>query len=220
MEYKRGEIYEITKNNQNGSGHGGYNYALVVGNDERASDLIISVIILSDSYYEYSTQIICKSVMYANCGMVSFANKNRFRRYIRTATAEEMSAVDEKMCEALAIKAASVDNSKELAELQEKLKCEADKYNELKAYKDELLRENANKGSEIQSLKEELIEERDGKNIFDFRDPEELERLEKEFRESQKHVYVDTSEEMVKLQTERDLYKAQYEKLLETLIAR
>lgn len=190
-EYLRGEIYEYFLN-------GGYEpkYAVVISNNDRPDEGYLNVIILTDEQKgNISEEIICVKMMYADCGMVSFAKINKFGKYMRTATADEMRRIDEGIIVSLGLKVQSVDDSKKIEKLREqiccsdeKVRCFAAENNDLKKMIDKLKFEN------------ETLE----LTINDFSKPEKP----------------DCSDSLIRAETERDLYKAQYERLLDLLLAR
>lgn len=99
MEYSRGDIYEYEMVNRAET-----KKALVVSADFRANDYYLNIIILTDEPKgNINVPIVCGGMMYADCGMVSFATKDRFGRFVRTARAEEMAQIDEGIAKCLGI---------------------------------------------------------------------------------------------------------------------
>jgi hypothetical protein len=139
MEFKRGDIcyYETH------SGH--FKVALVVSAEYRSDNYYQSIIVLTDEpKTEDSVPVVCKGMMYADCGMVSFAQADRLSEYIRTASTYEMAQVDECMAKNLGIErktvkvpkdnVAVVESKLELAEVSEELtkaQAEANIYKDL-----------------------------------------------------------------------------------------
>lgn len=145
--FKRGEIFEITMNNSDEK-----RKALVVSADFRSNRAWQSIVILKDEQiHEDWVPVVCYGMMYADCSMVSYAESNRLFRYIRTATEDEMAAVDAAIAEQLGLKlenkAESVpeliqsihkepvqvfkDNSEELAAVQKEAEIYKNLYNQL-----------------------------------------------------------------------------------------
>jgi len=99
MEYKRGEIYEYEMVNRAETKE-----ALVVSADFRAGNRYLNIIVLTDEPKgEINVPIVCGGMMYADCGMVSFATNDRFGEFVRTARAEEMAQIDEGIAKCLGI---------------------------------------------------------------------------------------------------------------------
>lgn len=105
MSFKRGEVYEYEMQN------GMVKSALIVSADFRANNGYLNVIVLTDDEKEeaYSVPIVCGRMMYADCGMVSFALKNRIGNYIRSATDAEMKLIDEGIAKCLGIEQKAVE---------------------------------------------------------------------------------------------------------------
>jgi len=104
MEFKRGEIFEYEMKDRYET-----KKALVVSADFRSGDRYINVIILTDEPKgNINVPINCQGMMYADCGMVSFATNDRLLDYIRTATAEEMAQIDEGIAKCLGIERVDV----------------------------------------------------------------------------------------------------------------
>ena len=103
---KRGEIYEYEM--QNGKG---IKNALIVSADFENDNGYLNVIVLTD---EEKTEglfipIVCGGMMYADCGMVSFALRNRIGNYVRTATDKEMAQIDAGIAKCLGIEQKTVE---------------------------------------------------------------------------------------------------------------
>ena len=104
MEFNRGEIFEYEE-----VGRETYRKALIISAEFRANDRFQSVILLTEEPKgEINVPIVCEGMMYADCGMVSFATVNRIGRYIRTATAAEMAQIDECVAKCLGIERVDV----------------------------------------------------------------------------------------------------------------
>ena len=98
VEFNRGEIfeyetakYEIKK-------------ALIVSADFRANGRYLSIIVLSEEVKgENMVPIVCEGMMYADCGMVSFASNDRLGNFIKKATDAEMTQIDDGIIRCLGI---------------------------------------------------------------------------------------------------------------------
>lgn len=105
MEFCRGEIFEYEHISTSA-----IKKALVVAADFRKNDRYISVILLTEEPKgKINIPIVCEGMMYADCGMVSFATNDRLGNYIRTATAEEMAQIDEGIAKCLGIEQKTVE---------------------------------------------------------------------------------------------------------------
>ena len=107
VEFNRGEIfeYETTK--------GEIKKALIVSADFRAGGRYLSIIVLIDEPKgEINVPIVCEGMMYADCGMVSFAVNDRLGNYIRKATDAEMAQIDEGIIRCLGIEPKVVEVEK------------------------------------------------------------------------------------------------------------
>lgn len=105
MKYQRGEIFEYEMRDRYET-----KKALVVSANFRAGGRYISIIVMTDEPKgEVSVPIVCQGMMYADCGMVSFATDDRFGNYIRSASAEEMAQIDEGIARCLGIEQKTVE---------------------------------------------------------------------------------------------------------------
>lgn len=144
---KRGEIFEVRMNNSDE-----VRKALVVSADFRTGRTFQSVVFLCDEQNQEDwVPIVCRGMMYADCSKVSFVDSNRLYSYIRTATENEMAAVDEAIAENLGLKLENKaecvpeliqsihkepvqvfkDNSEELAAVQKEAEIYKNLYNQL-----------------------------------------------------------------------------------------
>lgn len=95
----RGEIFEYEIYNSNEK-----RKALVVSAGFRSERMFQSIVVLSDEQKEEDwVPVVCRGMMYADCSKVSFTNADRLYHYIRTATEEEMAAVDAAIAEQLGL---------------------------------------------------------------------------------------------------------------------
>lgn len=100
MEFKRGEIFEYEMLDRHE-----IKKALVVSADFRSNDRYISVILLIDEPKNDNCVPITTGggIMYADCGMCSFAVNDRLGNYVRTVPSKEMEQVDEGIAKCLGI---------------------------------------------------------------------------------------------------------------------
>ena len=98
MEFKRGEIYEYAVKDETKK-------ALVISADFRKKDYFLSVIVLTDEPKGSVCVPITTGggIMYADCGMVGFAQYDRFGCYLRTVQQAEMDQVDEGVAKCLGL---------------------------------------------------------------------------------------------------------------------
>lgn len=110
MEYKRGEIFEFTLANSMET-----KKALIVSADYRAGNRYLSIIVLQDEPKgDDSVPVVTSSgVMYADCGMVSFAQNDRFGRFLKTAKDAEMEQISEGIARCLGIRQKVVEKAVE-----------------------------------------------------------------------------------------------------------
>lgn len=105
MRFQRGEIFEYEMKDRYET-----KKALVVSANFRAGGRYISIIVMTDEPKgEVSVPIVCQGMMYADCGMVSFATDDRLGNYIRSASAEEMAQIDEGIARCLGIEQKTVE---------------------------------------------------------------------------------------------------------------
>lgn len=131
MEFRRGEIYEYMLFDKME-----YTKAIIVSSDERATDRFLNVItLIEEPKGRINVPIHCGVTMYADCGMVSFAKNDRFGKYIRTATADEMKELEDGIKRAFGIKGIESIPKVEKVAVQDdetiKLKTERDLYKSL-----------------------------------------------------------------------------------------
>ena len=96
MEIYRGDIFEYEVK-------GEARRALIVSANFRNGGRYLSVIILTDEPKgNVNVPITCIDGMYyADCGMVAFAQSDRFMDFLKTATDEEMAQIDEGIAKCL-----------------------------------------------------------------------------------------------------------------------
>ena len=98
MEFKRGEIFEYAVKDDTRK-------AMVVSADFRKKDHMLSIIVLTDEQKGSVCVPITtgSGIMYADCGMVAFAQSDRFGNYLRTVKQAEMDQIDEGIAKCLGI---------------------------------------------------------------------------------------------------------------------
>ena len=90
MEFNRGEIFSYTMNG------GDRRKALVISADFRAKDRYISIIVLTEEPKPNSVPITTLTgIMYADCGMVSFATNDRLGNFLQSVNETEMKDLEE-----------------------------------------------------------------------------------------------------------------------------
>lgn len=94
-----GDLFQYEMANKNGE----IKTALVVSSDSRCDDSYVNAIILTDEPKEGISVPITtnRGVMYADCGMVSFALAYRFGDFIQSVKKSEMDKVEEGILQAL-----------------------------------------------------------------------------------------------------------------------
>lgn len=190
MEFKRGEIYEYALSN------GSYKYALVVSADEKSTDSSVSIIVLNERQYgNYCVAVRAVDMMYAECDRISFAYAEKLDNYCRTATDEEMKAVDKALVKALRLDIEAQGESGEVEKLRLQLKTTEETADGM-----------------MQALR---IENEKLKNFA-----ESCEQKLAEMELAQKSVLRPPSEEVIRLRIECDFYKKQYEALFERMMTR
>lgn len=166
--------------------------AIIISSEERCNDRYLSIVMLSDKAYgDNAVEILAHSKMYADCNRVSFAEESRLGEYIRSATDYEMAELDAALMASLGLGAH--EDTKIADDLRMKL-------------------EGAER--EIDDLNIDLQKCRDALRNKD----DVIVRM-----EAEKNMMLpakNTTDDTIRLTAERDLYKAQYEMLLEKLIAR
>ena len=165
MELKRGEIFEYKT-------LAGWRTAIVVSANERAKDKIQSIILLTSEAKLNYVPVVAKGLMYANCGMVSYAERERFGEFIRTASSKEVEAIDEGILKNLGIvpkvkhevKEVKVQDDSKFIEAQNQLdSCRI----ELNACKKELLEYVSKKEEPSEELMQAKAEASVYKNLYE-----------------------------------------------------
>lgn len=206
MDYCRGEIWEYNLHNNE------MKYALVVSVDECMNGKYRSVILLTDEQKGViNVPIVCHGRMYADCGMVSFGMCGRFGNYIKNATDAEMKEIEQGIAKALGIIVPEEGKNllaerweKRCEEVQKKMFEAQDEVKMLKAILEKQGRELVAKKELVEKQADELSER---ETLIETLRKGKILRVEETMEE-----------ELIKAKTERDIFKTQYEKLLERLI--
>ena len=215
MDVVRGDIFFIKKSNsKTGSEFDGGRPAVVVSNDvgnEHSS--VVEVVYLTTNNNKKGmpthVDVIGKVQSTALCEQIYTVSKERLGQYMKSCTTKEMKAIDDALKISLGLEN---DNSNldvkdsEVEKLKNQLKEAGAKIKELKQSKVTL--EN-----DKEKIVESLIETSKEKSQYEFEFKCAKDELEKaELNKTELNVYT------IQLETERDLYKEQYEALLERLI--
>ena len=101
-EAKRGYIYEFDDKKNNGK-----RYVLVVSNDTRATDRMVSVIMFGDAYLGHDVVKIeneAFGVRYLHCGMLTYTKREFLVEELGRVSPEEMEKVDYTISRELSIR--------------------------------------------------------------------------------------------------------------------
>lgn len=102
VEIHRGDIFKREKRNQPG-----YDFILVVSREERCKGGTNVICVRLDEEKEHlietQTNVVARGVRTACCDIMFYAYRGEIGEYIRTATTEEMQAVNECMAKALGL---------------------------------------------------------------------------------------------------------------------
>ena len=214
MNVYKGDIFYVQKSGRvTGSEQNSDRPAVVVSNDigNEHSGIVEVVYLTSQPKKDLPThaKVLCSIPSTALCEQIHTVSKERLGAYIRSCTEKEMNDIDAKLKISLGLEN---DNSNleakdaEVEKLKEQLKEAGAKIKELKQSK-------ATLESDKEKLADSLIETSREKANFEFEFKCAKDELEKaELNKTELNVYT------IQLETERDLYKEQYEALLERLI--
>lgn len=213
MNVYKGEIFYIKKGGRvTGSEQFAERPAVVVSNDigNVHSNAIEVVYLTSQSKKELPThaKVMCSVPSTALCEQIHTVSKERLGSYIRTCTEKEMNDIDAALMISLGLNGEdkAQNNSAEVEQLKAELEEAGAKIKELEQSKVTL--EN-----DKEKLADSLIETSREKSNFEFEFKCTKDKLDKsKLDKSELNIYV------IQLETERDLYKEQYEALLERLI--
>ena len=198
MEVYRGDIFYVEDNYRtDGSEQRPGRPALVVSNNKgnHHSDIVSIVWLTTAEKKDLPThcKILCKTLSTAICEQVVTISQSRLGEYIRTATEKEMKAIDSCLMVSLGLKAS--ESTEEINDLEMMLKC-SEKISEERRLLLEDLQKQLSEAIEYIEHQTRLIKEMESEVQAKSNDPAEV----------------------IALTTERDLYKQQYEMLLERLI--
>lgn len=212
MEIYRGDIFFVentfkTMGNEQRPGRP----ALVVSNDtgNHFSNNVSVVFLTTKEKTDLPTHcdILCREKSTALCEGVVTISKSKLSEFIRTATAEEMKEVDKCLMVALGLEGAAVGESYEEA-VHEKVNELKEEINDLNM----MLKCSEQTSEERRKLLEESQGRLSGAIDLIEKLNSEIERL------KNSEPMSNNPAEVVALTTERNLYKQQYEMLLERLI--
>lgn len=107
MEFCHGDLFQYEMANKNGE----IKTALVVSSNSRRNDSYVNVIILTDEPKDGISVPITtnKGIMYADCGMISFALTYRFGEFLQSVKKIEMDKVDDGLLKALGLESRVVE---------------------------------------------------------------------------------------------------------------
>lgn len=213
MNVYKGDIFYIEKSGRvTGSEQSSNRPAVVVSNDigNEHSGIVEVVYLTSQPKKDLPThaKVLCSVPSTALCEQIHTVSKERLVSYIRTCTEKEMNDIDAKLKISLGLNGddETQNNSEEVEQLKAQLKEAGAKIKDLKQSK-------ATLESDKEKLADSLIETSREKANFEFEFKCAKDELEKaELNKTELNVYT------IQLETERDLYKEQYEALLERLI--
>lgn len=195
MEMKRGDIYLCHRPGQEPTMY------LNVSAEGRTG-IFASMIMLTDKEnLLYGAPINCHGIKYASCDLVMYMKKENLTDFVKCATADEMAEVDKMVADALGIAGnseneryrATGEEAKKLNEQNDRLLL---KLEGAERKLDELNAENAGLLLENGDLKEKLKEAQKQISVF----PVEIEK------------------DLLRAETQRDLYKELYEQMCEKMI--
>ena len=215
MNVYKGDIFYIKKGGR-GSDQNSERPAVIVSNDvgNEHSGIVEVVYLTSQPKKDLPThaKVLCSVPSVALCEQINTVSKERLGSYIRTCTEKEMNDIDAKLKVSLGLNGEdeTQNNSEEVEQLKNQLKEAGAKIKELKS---KLLKETKLHIDEVAEYKLELerrsIELKDKQKALD-----EKISIEAQANENELNTYI------IQLETERDLYKEQYEALLERLISK
>lgn len=194
--FERGEVYQCILAN------GQERIAVILNSESRNGDKFISCIMLNDEdEKEGYVKLNCNGgVMYADCDRVTYVNNFRLERRIGFITNAELNEISAGIVKSLALE--SVANESRYTDnafdrLKEQLVNERDKNKELQARLDKAIADTKS---------------------ADYRASVALDRTLELERKNNTVKQADNSATVIKLETERDLYKSLYEQMLEKMI--
>lgn len=200
MEVRRGDIFYVEGRKKEGSEQYPNRPAVIVSNNKcNEHSSVVEVVFLTTAAKNplpTHVEVMCQVPSTALCEQVHSINKDKLVEYMRSCTSEEMRRIDEALMISLDIVDPSLNpvTDERLEELEEELRCKREYINGLEETNAELVEENdrlKKAGAEIKYVIDEG-----------------------------KVTKLGESEELISLRAERNLYKAQYEALLERLLGK
>ena len=200
MEILRGDIFYIAKHGytqpQGSEQEAGRPAVIVSNNEANKYSRSVSVVYLTTQEKKplpTHCEVVARTKSTALCEDVTTISKERLLDYVKSCTEEEMAKIDECLMVALGIDTQNeVDVYEENAN-EMKFELEA-----AKLMHDQLQKELENKNIEIHDLLEKLKKSRSEVQVTNF----------------------DATRDVLRAETERDLYKQQYEMMLGKLLER
>ena len=199
MSYEKGDIYYIEnptwRTDKNPQSRPGVIVSNNVINNQERNVMVVWLVTNDINPLPCHPKVLSKVRSIALCDMVSTVHVGRVGEFVRSCTEKEMKAIDEALVDALGV---HVDNSEELKVLQDKLSEAEESFCSMQ-HDNELLENTLKKMEEERALLLKQIDDLSG-SINDSA--------------ITKHI----NYELIKAQAERDMYKLQFEQLLERMI--
>lgn len=222
-EYKfyRGDIFTTTKPDQTEGSP-----CLIVSSDEvNENSICVMIVYLNDKPAKNETDVTisAKGLRVADCSRVYTLHKSRIAEYVRSCTDEEMGEIDLSLAEALNIHGYTgpdlVDPEEEnrIEELQKEISCVKDECSMYMKHFEDMRNERDNLKDQVEKLKAANMEFQD---LSKREDKEEISSVRRVILRPEGLDIDMRTEEEIKLEAERDLYKKLYEETMEKLIAR
>lgn len=200
MEILRGDIFYIAKHGytqpQGSEQEAGRPAVIVSNNEANKYSRSVSVVYLTTQEKKplpTHCEVVARTKSTALCEGVTTISKDRLLDYVKSCTEEEMANIDECLMVALGI-----DTQNEVDVYEENANEMKFELESAKLMHDQLQKELENKNIEIHDLLEKLKKLRSEVQVTNF----------------------DATRDVLKAETERDLYKQQYKMLLERVLAR
>ena len=196
MEIYRGDIFYVKKGGAaTGSEQHSDRPAVIVSNEKCNTHApFVEIVYLTTADKKRlptHVEVLCRTPSTALCEQIFSVSKERLGEYIRCCTNDEMDAIDEALMISLDLDC-YLDNNTNQAAAPKK----------------------AEDGEEVKKLKEELKAKQREIDGLLVKNDELYAELCKEKQQT------DSTSDVIKLAIERDLYKQQYDELLEKVIAR
>ena len=206
MDILKGDIFYIAKSNYNnvGSEQNPGRPAVIVSNNEanRFSRNVSVVYLTTQEKKPLPThcEVVAREKSTALCEGVTTIAKERLLDFVKACTKEEMESIDE--CLAIALGLDVADTTDVYEDIAHELKAEL----EVQAKKAELFKKEC---EEAQTLCSKVIQQNE--SLID-----ENNALKAELKVPKRF----SDDNVIRLEVERDLYKAQYEQLLERMLTK